>query len=115
LQEAPYDYFAKQKESFMQKRTLMQSLMGLLILMRPKQWVKNAFVLAPLIFSGEFVNANSVSHVLIATALYCLASSGTYIINDIHDVERDRKHPKKSKTRPIATGIVRVYSINITN
>jgi len=44
----------------------------------------------------------------LAVALFCLASSTTYIINDIHDIEHDRRHPKKSKTRPLASGIVSV-------
>ena len=81
-------------------------LRGLLKLMRPKQWVKNGFVLAPLVFSGEFLNADLVSHALLAVLLFCLASSATYIINDMHDIEHDRLHPKKSKTRPLVAGIV---------
>jgi 4-hydroxybenzoate polyprenyltransferase len=76
--------------------------------MRPKQWVKNGFVLAPLVFAGQFLNADAVAHALVAALLFCLASSATYIINDIQDVERDRKHPKKSLTRPIASGAVSV-------
>lgn len=79
---------------------------GLLRLLRPKQWVKNGFVLAPLLFTGAFVNGPSVDLALIATALFCLASSATYIVNDLHDVERDRLHPQKSKTRPLASGAV---------
>lgn len=88
------------------KATPLAQMRGLLRLMRPKQWVKNSFVLAPLVFTGEFFNLGSVSHVLLAALLFCLASSATYIINDIHDLEYDRRHPKKSKTRPLATGIV---------
>lgn len=79
---------------------------GLIKLMRPKQWVKNGFVLAPLVFSGEFLRAESIFHVLMAVLLFCLASSATYIVNDMSDVERDRSHPLKSKTRPLAAGIV---------
>jgi 4-hydroxybenzoate polyprenyltransferase len=45
---------------------------------------------------------------LLATKLFCAASSASYIINDIHDVERDRRHPKKSKARPLAAGIISV-------
>jgi 4-hydroxybenzoate polyprenyltransferase len=76
--------------------------------MRPKQWVKNGFVLAPLVFAGQFLNADAVAQALVAALLFCLASSATYIINDIQDLERDRKHPKKSLTRPIASGAVSV-------
>jgi 4-hydroxybenzoate polyprenyltransferase len=83
--------------------------LGLIHLMRPKQWVKNGFVLAPLVFAGQFLNVDAVTDVLIAAILFCLASSATYIINDIQDVERDRKHPKKSLSRPIASGAVPVH------
>ena len=77
-------------------------------LIRPKQWVKNGFVLAPLIFTGEFTQRASVIHALVAMALFCLASSATYILNDIFDIERDRRHPVKSRTRPLAAGLIGV-------
>jgi 4-hydroxybenzoate polyprenyltransferase len=81
-------------------------MLGAIKLMRPKQWVKNGFVLAPLVFTGAFLDAGAVSHALLAVLLFCVASSAAYIINDMHDIERDRRHPKKSKTRPLAAGIV---------
>lgn len=87
-------------------RTPLAQINGLVALMRPKQWIKNGFVLAPLMFSGSFLNLSAIQHALVAALLFCLASSATYIINDLHDIERDRKHPKKSKTRPLASGIV---------
>lgn len=80
--------------------------MGLIQLMRPKQWVKNGFVLTPLMFSGAFLDSRAVSHALLAMLLFCIASSAAYVINDMHDIERDRRHPKKSKTRPLASGVV---------
>lgn len=83
-------------------------LRGLIKLMRPKQWVKNGFVLAPLVFSGEFLNSNAISHAVLAVVLFCIASSATYIINDMHDIEHDRLHPVKSKSRPLAAGVVSV-------
>jgi 4-hydroxybenzoate polyprenyltransferase len=92
------------------RRTPLTQFTGLIKLMRPKQWVKNGFVLAPLIFSGEFLNQQSVSHSFLAALLFCVASSATYIINDASDIERDRLHPKKSRTRPLAAGIVSVPS-----
>ncbi len=79
---------------------------GLIALMRPRQWVKNGFVLAPLVFSGAFLDSSAVFNVLMAVLLFCVASSATYILNDIRDVEQDRKHPKKCKIRPLASGIV---------
>lgn len=81
-------------------------LLGLMKLMRPKQWIKNAFVLAPLLFTGYFLNNHAVLNALVAAILFCIASSAIYIINDIHDIEHDRKHPKKSLTRPLASGKV---------
>ena len=79
---------------------------AMLTLMRPRQWVKNVFVLAPLLFTGQFRHGGSVLAVLLATALFCLASSATYIINDWRDVERDRIHPTKRFKRPLAAGTV---------
>lgn len=83
-------------------------LMGLIKLIRPKQWIKNAFVLAPLLFTGLFLNSADLLHALSAAALFCVASSATYIINDIHDIEQDRQHPKKALSRPLASGQVTV-------
>ena len=85
-------------------RIRLAQIPGLVGVMRPKQWVKNGFVLAPLVFSGEFLDAAAVGHAVLAMVLFCIASSATYIINDIHDVESDRRHPVKSKTRPLASG-----------
>lgn len=84
----------------------MSSLSVVLRLMRPKQWVKNAFVFAPLLFSGLFSNITSVQHTFSAFIIFCLASSAAYVLNDYNDIESDREHPTKSKTRPIASGEV---------
>jgi decaprenyl-phosphate phosphoribosyltransferase len=88
----------------------LRGLYGLINLMRPKQWVKNAFVLAPLVFSGMFLDPTAIKHALLAVVLFCVASSATYIVNDIRDIDRDRLHPKKSKSRPLAAQIVSVKS-----
>jgi decaprenyl-phosphate phosphoribosyltransferase len=88
-----------------QSSTLGQ-ISGLIALLRPKQWVKNGFVLAPLIFTGAFADRAAVYLALIATLLFCVASSATYIVNDLRDIERDRRHPKKAKSRPLASGAV---------
>ena len=84
----------------------MSNLPTLVRLMRPKQWVKNAFVFAPLLFSGLFTDMVSVQHTLSAFIIFSLASSATYVLNDYNDIENDRKHPVKSKTRPLASGEV---------
>ena len=82
----------------------------LLKLVRPKQWIKNTFVLAPLVFAREFNDPGAVANALIAFALFCAASSASYILNDIHDIERDRSHPAKRQSRPLAAGTVPVRS-----
>lgn len=74
--------------------------------MRPVQWVKNGFVLAPLIFTGLFTQASAISNALQAVVLFCLASSAVYIVNDYRDIESDRNHAVKSRTRPLASGEV---------
>jgi decaprenyl-phosphate phosphoribosyltransferase len=95
------------------KSSPLAVLRGLLALMRPKQWVKNGFVLAPLAFTGTFLEPAAVHSAILATALFCLASSAAYIVNDIHDIENDRRHPRKSLTRPLASGLVTVPAARI--
>ena len=75
-----------------------------ILLMRPRQWVKNVFVFAPLIFSGHFLDGKSVFMSLAVFVLFCLASSVVYILNDIRDIDHDRQHPVKSRQRPLAAG-----------
>lgn len=89
-------------------RTVATQTRGMLQLMRPRQWVKNGFVLAPLVFSGLFLDAQSIGNALLAMVLFCVASSATYIVNDLKDIEADRRHPKKSRSRPLASGAVSV-------
>ena len=76
-------------------------------LARPAQWVKNVFVLAPLVFSQRFFQPTEVISAAIAFVAFCLASSASYILNDVMDHERDREHPLKCR-RPIASGRVQV-------
>jgi 4-hydroxybenzoate polyprenyltransferase len=71
--------------------------------MRPRQWSKNAFVLAGLVFSGEFVEPGSVVTALVVTAVFCLMSGAAYLLNDVADVEADRHHPRTA-SRPVARG-----------
>lgn len=78
--------------------------MGLFTLVRPKQWIKNSFVFAPLLFTGQFMSVDAVLASIVAALLFCLASSAAYIVNDLKDVEKDRLHPLKSKKRPLANG-----------
>jgi len=75
--------------------------------MRPKQWTKNAFVLAPLLFSGRAAQMASVEHALIGFAAFCLAASAVYAFNDVNDRVEDQAHPTK-RLRPVASGQISV-------
>ncbi|BDU57282.1 decaprenyl-phosphate phosphoribosyltransferase [Limnohabitans sp. MORI2] len=77
-------------------------------LCRPEQWIKNLFVLIPLLFSKLFLQADSLMNGISAVILFSLASSATYVLNDFRDIEKDKKHPTKSKKRPLAAGQVSV-------
>jgi 4-hydroxybenzoate polyprenyltransferase len=72
-------------------------------LLRPKQWIKNGFVFAPLFFAHVFTQYESWLRSLEAAAAFICVSCVVYIINDIRDIEEDKLHPKKSK-RPLAAG-----------
>jgi 4-hydroxybenzoate polyprenyltransferase len=82
-------------------------MLGLVRAMRPRQWVKNLFVLAPLLFAGDLDKAGVVLRALAAFAIFCLLASGVYLVNDVVDREADRLHPTK-RLRPIAAGDVGV-------
>lgn len=86
--------------------TPLRQVRGLVKLVRPKQWAKNGFVLAPLVFAGEFLDPESLLSAVFAVALFCVGSSATYILNDLSDIEGDRRHPRKRKERPLASGQV---------
>ncbi len=74
-------------------------------LIRPKQWIKNLFVFAPLIFARELFDLAYLLLALRAFAAFCLVASAVYIVNDIADIEADRSHPEK-KFRPLAAGVI---------
>lgn len=71
--------------------------------MRPRQWTKNAFVFAPLIFGQKLSDFQTLLSSIGAFLAFCLAAGAVYLFNDIRDVESDRLHPAK-KQRPIAAG-----------
>jgi 4-hydroxybenzoate polyprenyltransferase len=79
----------------------------LLAALRPRQWVKNLLVLAPILFAQSLFDAEAVARGLLAFVLFCLVSSGGYLVNDIRDLEQDRLHPLKQK-RPLAAATLRV-------
>src|SRR5665811_904935 len=70
---------------------------------RPQEWIKNVFVFAGLLFSGKFNDGGAVTEAVLAFVAFCGISSAGYYVNDLLDVELDRKHPKK-RFRPLAAG-----------
>ncbi len=70
---------------------------------RPQEWIKNLFVFAGLLFGGKFNDAGAIAEATLAFISFCAISSAGYYLNDLLDVELDRKHPKK-RFRPIAAG-----------
>jgi 4-hydroxybenzoate polyprenyltransferase len=76
---------------------------ALLKTMRPRQWPKNIFIFAALVFDKQLLNPDAFLRTLAGFALFCLVSSSVYIFNDLADLEADRQHPEK-KNRPIASG-----------
>lgn len=80
-------------------------MMNFFRLLRPDQWIKNLFVIAPLIFAHDLFEPGKVIIALSAFIAFSLTASAVYILNDLADVEADRLHPVK-RHRPLAAGIV---------
>ena len=79
--------------------------MPLLALMRPRQWIKNIVILAGVVFAGRLPDPEYVVRACLAFAVFCILSSGIYVLNDLVDVDADRRHPEK-RYRPLASGRV---------
>ena len=78
-------------------------VIALLEALRPYQWVKNLLVFAPLVFARRMTDGPSVVQAVLAFAAFSLVASGIYLLNDLHDLENDRLHPRK-KMRPLPSG-----------
>jgi 4-hydroxybenzoate polyprenyltransferase len=76
--------------------------------MRPKQWAKNVLIFAGLIFDRQLTVLPALEKTLIGFVLFCLLTSSIYLINDLVDLQADRKHPKK-KHRPLASGKLPIW------
>ncbi len=85
---------------------MTMSLPPVVRLLRPRHWVKNLFVLAPLVFAGRMTEPDALLRALAAAAAFTVAAVAVYVLNDLMDLERDRQHPVKSQTRPLAAGDV---------
>lgn len=91
------------------------SAMALIKAVRVNQWTKNAVVFAAFLFafwdasSPVYKDISAIINVLPAVFLFCIVSSGIYVVNDIRDIDADRTHPRK-KYRPIAAGLISIPS-----
>ena len=72
-------------------------------LMRPQQYVKNLFIFLPLFFASRIIETELLFQTIIAFIAFSLVTSAMYVLNDYHDIEEDKQHPKK-KDRPLASG-----------
>jgi 4-hydroxybenzoate polyprenyltransferase len=87
-------------------RTGVSRVAAAIALMRPKQWVKNGFVLIPLFFSGH-ADLSLATTAFVAAFSFCMLSSAIYIFNDLCDLEDDKVHEKK-RFRPLPSGRIGV-------
>ena len=81
---------------------------NLLRLIRPHQWTKNGFVFIGVVFSGQW-HVAGLGAALLAFAAFCAMASAVYVLNDLFDIEADRRHPKK-RHRPLASGAIGLHS-----
>ena len=90
----------------------MKKIIPYIKLMRPHHYIKNILVFLPIIFSKNIFSPILLKTTILGVIAFSLMASIVYIINDIKDVEADRKHEKK-KNRPIASGAVSIQNATI--
>lgn len=83
-------------------------LQSIILLIRPHQWVKNAFVFLPLFFGGYLFDTWCWHQTLVTFFAFSFIASAVYCVNDLKDIEADKKHPKKC-LRPLASGAIKPY------
>ena len=84
---------------------IVRAWVAALRLLRPEQWVKNLFIVAPLFFTPPALSLATAATVAGGVLAFCLLASAIYIVNDYRDREADRNHPTKAR-RPLAAGTV---------
>lgn len=97
-----------------EKGELVWRVRGLIRTIRPHQWVKNVFVLAPVVFAKSFFDPAMLTRAALAFFVFCFLAGAVYTINDLADIEADRLHPVK-RYRPIPSGrvpekVARIYA-----
>ena len=76
-------------------------------LLRVKHYIKNLLILVPMFFAGMIFDENKMKEGILGLICFCMISSAVYILNDLKDVDKDRKHPTK-KNRPLASGRINI-------
>lgn len=91
---------------------IVPSMIGIVTILRPTQWLKNLILFFPPFLGGELLGAGVLNRGVAPVVSFCLASSSTYILNDIIDRESDRNHPRKSR-RPIPSGGISIPAATV--
>ena len=94
-----------QGENHVPNHRAAHKCLSCLALLRPTHWAKNGFVFLPLFFDGALGDKDALLRTSLVFASFCLLASAVYCLNDLRDIEADRRHPKK-RTRPLASGAV---------
>ncbi len=89
----------------MNRAPLPTTLLALVALLRPSHWIKNLILFAPPLFALRFTDLRALLSCLEAFCCFCCAASAVYALNDVLDLEEDRRHPTK-RTRPLAAGLL---------
>ncbi len=91
---------------------MKNKFINLIRLIRPKDHIKNLFVLAPAFFAGKISSISTIKNSITAFLSFCLIASAVYILNDIKDLPEDKQHPIKQK-RPLASGAISIKEAHI--
>lgn len=96
----------------MSERKIVSTLIGMLSILRPTQWLKNLMIFFPAFLGGELLQPGVLAIGVVPFVSFCLASSSAYVLNDILDRERDKSHPRKKK-RPLSSGKVSLVEATV--
>jgi decaprenyl-phosphate phosphoribosyltransferase len=115
VEPAPPSWPAPREALPQSEGSLVWRVLGMVRTVRPHQWVKNVFVLAPIVFAKEIFATALLTRAFSAFFVFCLLAGAVYTINDIADVAADRLHPVK-RYRPIASGrvperVAKIFSV----
>ena len=105
----PNSYSLKLLEYFMGNPNSASTIRLLVLSLRPHQWIKNGFVLVPLLFAQKAFDYQSVMLSIQAFLIFCMLTGAVYLFNDLVDLKSDLKHPVK-KHRPLAAGLLSIKS-----